>query len=601
MSAKQLCDALAAAGFDGDDPLDPESLEWAFLQGNDSRRVLAWVCARLRPGNALSATDLELYEQLEMEGKLLEGEDLDFAFDSISAFSDNDGNQDYTFLSEESLEDIRDSKLTLRAEVSDLEKQLASLEWKLDLLTAQATTITQGKKSRSYAKTRANGQLTGLDEKFAKRSLEMNAVLGKLAATTQELSYYHSEADIGVYLSYCDFQSYVRSNQACTKELNRWFSKKFQKGPLQLVVKDDKSRGDFVNYHNFGVELNRINSIYAKSKRRYIEAQVEYAKEEAILSMLRAQLASQPSYHQDIHSLRRKSSELSEELKDLSLHVQKCLSESVTGLCSDLAQLASANILEGDHDLKLLRQECYISHQKEFINHMVNQFASHQFLKISCQLEKRTKISSAYSFLKAIELELQSYLSAVDVRLDRYHSIDQAASEMFEEGSIDDHDSFLHALRDILSSHSSSQAMTPTYVSSYGLVEQISELQDELQYLQHEGENILPRERGRFTDELCRMIQTLEQILGVPITDVQPKLTPWPLAQSLEELEMVSQQVSTSVSEVTLARDEKAELLKQPSRNAQLERQVFVDFFCRPGRLENEVQELFSRVRALPE
>ncbi|RCV09829.1 hypothetical protein SETIT_2G061000v2 [Setaria italica] len=537
-----------------------------------------------------------------MEGKLLEGEDLDFAFDSISAFSDNGENQDYTFLSEESLEDIRDSKLALRAEVSDLEKQLASLEWKLDLLTAQATTITQGKKYRSSAKTRANGQLTGLDEKFAKRSLEMNAVLGKLAATTQELSYYHSEADIGVYLSYCDFQSYVRSNLACTKGLSRWFSKKFKKGPLQLVAKDDKPRGDFVNSHHSVVELNRINSIFAKSKRRYIEAQVEYAKEEAIVSMLRIQLASQQSYiHQDSHSLRRKSSELSEELKDLSLHVQKCLSETITGLCADLAELAGANILEGDHNLKLLRQECYISHQKKFINHLVNQLAAHRFLKISCQLEKRAKISSAYSLLKAIELELQSYLSAVDVRLDKYHSINQAASEMFEEGSVDDHDSFLHAVRDILSSHSNSQAMTPTYVSSYGLVEQISELQDELQYLQHEAEIVLPRERGRCTDELCRMIQTLEQTLGVPLSDGQPKLTPWPLAQSLEELEMVSQQVYSSVSEVTLARDEKVENLKQPSRNAQQERQVFVDFFCRPGRLETEVKELFSRVRALSE
>jgi hypothetical protein len=33
------------------------------------------------------------------------------------------------------------------------------------------------------------------------------------------------------------------------------------------------------------------------------------------------------------------------------------------------------------------------------------------------------------------------------------------------------------------------------------------------------------------------------------------------LAQSLEELEMVSQQVSASVSEVTVARNEKAEVL----------------------------------------
>lgn len=67
--------------------------------------------------------------------------------------------------------------------------------------------------------------------------------------------------------------------------------------------------------------------------------------------------------------------------------------------------------------MKLLRQECYISHQKKFINYLVNQLAAHRFLKISCQLEKRAKISSAYLLLKAIELELHSYLSAVDVRL----------------------------------------------------------------------------------------------------------------------------------------------------------------------------------------
>jgi len=63
---------------------------------------------------------------------------------------------------------------------------------------------------------------------------------------------------------------------------------------------------------------------------QYIEAQVEYAKEEAIVSTLRTQLASQQScIHQDSHSLRWKSAELAEELKDLSLDVQKCLSEVI--------------------------------------------------------------------------------------------------------------------------------------------------------------------------------------------------------------------------------------------------------------------------------
>uniref|UniRef100_J3MJ28 HAUS augmin-like complex subunit 3 N-terminal domain-containing protein n=1 Tax=Oryza brachyantha TaxID=4533 RepID=J3MJ28_ORYBR len=600
MSATQLCDALSAAGFDGDGPLHPDSLEWPVLPGGDAHRLLAWVCSRLRPANVLSATDLMLYEQLEVEGKLLEGEDLDFAFDSISAFSEIGDNQQDTFLTEESLEHIRDSKLSLRAEVSDLEKQLASLEWQLDLLTAQATTINQGKKSRASAKTSPNVQIARLDEKLAKRSLEMSSVLGKLAATSQELSYYHSETDIGIYLSYSDFQSYIIHNLACTKELKIWFSNKFDKGPLQFVAREDMSRGDYEKSHDFSVELKRINSIFARSKVKYIEAQAEYAKEAAILSTLRTQLASQKTpVHQDAHSLRRRSSKLAEELRDLSLQVKKYLSEIITSLCADLAQLEGANILQGDHNLKVLRQECYISQQKRFINNLANQLAAHQFLKIACQIERQAKISSAYSLLKAIAMELQGYLSAVDDRLDRYHLIDQAASEMLEEGPVDDRDTFLHAVRDILSSHSGAQATTPSYVSVYGLVEQISELQNELDYLHHELENILPRERKRCIDELCLMIQTLEQILSVPFTYVQPILTPWPLAQALEELEIINQQVSAHVNEVTMARDKK--MLQQPSRNMQQERRVFADFFCHPGRLENQVREMSSHVRALPE
>lgn len=198
-------------------------------------------------------------------------------------------------------------------------------------------------------------------------------------------------------------------------------------------------------------------------------------------------------------------------------------------------------------------------------------------------------------------MELQSYLSVVNGRLDRYHLLGQAVSNMIEEGPVDDRDTFLHAVRDILSSHSGTHAVTPTYVSAYALVEQISELADELHYYQHELENVLPRERGRFIDEQCRMIQLLEQILSVPVTHMLPKFTPWPLAQALEELEMISYEVSASVNEVTMARDEKAKMLQQPSRNVQQERRVFTDFFCHPGRLENQVRELTSRIRGIPE
>lgn len=231
----------------------------------------------------------------------------------------------------------------------------------------------------------------------------------------------------------------------------------------------------------------------------------------------------------------------------------------------------------------------------------MNQLAAHRFLAIACQLERRTKISSSFSLLKATEMELQSYLLAVNSRLDQYHLIGEAVSSMIEEGSIDDRDTFLHAVRDILGSYSGSQTMTPTYISACALVKQISELEDELHCYQYDLENVLPRERGRFIDEQCRMVQTLEQILTVPVTYMLPKFTPWPLAQALEELETISYEVSASVNEVTMAREEKSKMLLQPSRNVQQERRVFADFFCHPGRLENQVTELTSRVRGIPE
>ncbi|RCU06484.1 hypothetical protein DVA78_18950, partial [Acinetobacter baumannii] len=86
---------------------------------------------------------------------------------------------------------------------------------------------------------------------------------------------------------------------------------------------------------------------------------------------------------------------------------EKLLSETIPGLCWELAQLQDTYILQGDYDLKVMRQEYYINRQKAFINHLVNQLARHQFLKMACQLEKKNMLG-AYSLLKVIESEVQA-------------------------------------------------------------------------------------------------------------------------------------------------------------------------------------------------
>ncbi|GFZ13353.1 HAUS augmin-like complex subunit [Actinidia rufa] len=198
----------------------------------------------------------------------------------------------------------------------------------------------------------------------------------------------------------------------------------------------------------------------------------------------------------------------------------------------------------------------------------------------------------AYSLLKVIESELQGYLSATKGRVGHCIALVQAVSDVQEQGAVDDRDTFLHGVRDLLSIHSNAQAGLSTYVSAPGIVQQISGLQSDLMTLQSDLENSLPEDRNRCINELRTLIQSLQQLLFSSSTTAQPILTPRALMKELDEMEKINAKLSAAVEEVTLEHCKKNEELG-------LQRRVFVDFFCNPERLRNQVRELSARVRAL--
>ncbi|KAF7119561.1 hypothetical protein RHSIM_Rhsim13G0052400 [Rhododendron simsii] len=638
MSGARLCALLGELGYEGHGALDPDSFEWPF-QYDDDRPILDWICHSLRPSNVLSPSEVSQYEQFIQEGKLLEGEDLDFAYDSISAFSTRRDNQEAVFGAEEGLKDIRDATLAYKAEALELQRQLRQLQNQYDMLTSQASSLIQGRRARVAATSNVNGQLTTIDDSLSARNLEMNAVLGRISSTAQELAHYHSGDEDGIYLAYSDFHPYLIVDASCMKELNQWFVKQLDTGPYRLVAEEGKAKCSWVNlddmsnilvrdleksHHQRVSELQRLRSIFGTSERQWVEAQVENAKQQAILMALKAQVTSDEAHiHLDLHSLRRKHAELAGELSNLYHKEEKLLSEmtvmeyitmlvgnstncdvdsyldqNIPDLCWELAQLQDTYILQGDYDLKVMRQEYYISRQKAFINHLINQLARHQLLKIACQLEKKTMLG-AYALLKVIESELQGYLSATKGRVNRCLALIQAASDVQEQGAVDDRDTFLHGVRDLLSIHSNAQAGLSTYVSAPGIVQQISGLQSDLMTLQSDLEHALPEDRNRCINELCTFIQSLQQLLFSSSTTAQPILTPRSLMKELDEMEKINAKLSAAVEEVTLEHCKKNEIVKHHSQEVGLQRRVFVDFFCNPERLRNQVGELTDRVRAL--
>ncbi|XP_050146611.1 uncharacterized protein LOC126622010 isoform X5 [Malus sylvestris] len=82
------------------------------------------------------------------------------------------------------------------------------------------------------------------------------------------------------------------------------------------------------SHHQRVSEFHRIRSIFGTNERQWVEAQVENAKQQAILMAPKSQVSSDEEHiHLDLHSLRRKHAELAGELSNSYHKDEKLLSE----------------------------------------------------------------------------------------------------------------------------------------------------------------------------------------------------------------------------------------------------------------------------------
>ncbi|GAU21216.1 hypothetical protein TSUD_11330 [Trifolium subterraneum] len=152
-------------------------------------------------------------------------------------------------------------------------------------------------------------------------------------------------------------------------------------------------------------------------------------------------------------------------------------------------------------------------------------------------------------------------VGATSVVTGRCLALIQAASDGQDQGGVHDSDQFLHAIRDLLKIYSNTQAALSTYVSAPGIVQQISGLHSDSMTLQSDLDNSLPEERNRCINELCNLIQSMQQLLFASSTTAQPILTPRPLMKELDEMEKINAKLSASVEEVTLEHVKKNEVM----------------------------------------
>lgn len=67
----------------------------------------------------------------------------------------------------------REETLAYKSEALELQRQLRHLQSQYDMLTSQASNLTQGRRARVAATSSVNGQLTSIDDSISARNLEV--------------------------------------------------------------------------------------------------------------------------------------------------------------------------------------------------------------------------------------------------------------------------------------------------------------------------------------------------------------------------------------------------------------------------------------------
>eukprot|EP00897_Mesotaenium_endlicherianum_P005404 jgi/Mesen1/4892/ME000244S04069 len=180
MSALQLCDLLETLGCTTS--LDPQTFDWVF-HNFETLPVLQWLCTNVGIRNFLSDHELQHYEELETQGRVLQGEDLE------AAYRNTPGAGGSSLLEPErtSESSVRAETEALIDEASRLSRRLKAARQQDAMLAAQASSLSRGRRALGASAASTQARLASAEE----RLMAENAKASPISITHRVLSDRH--------------------------------------------------------------------------------------------------------------------------------------------------------------------------------------------------------------------------------------------------------------------------------------------------------------------------------------------------------------------------------------------------------------------------
>lgn len=619
MSGRQFVETLKQLGYPKAGSLDPNGLEWLF-ECDAMVPFLDWFCTNVSSANVIDPKELEEYDMLiKNGGVILEGTQLEEAVKNIISVEEENV----------SIEELKKNNDQLKSDIDAYRKRKHSLIQRRNRLSVHHTDVTHRLSKTKAVESKVKSQYKKCLEQIQADNTQMNESLDKLVKSVtritdlynvettdkscQERQLSSERPTSPVFLSQLVQDDYNRTEEKFTQELTSYTKRLFFEGIAEMAGQDEGSRYEILEVsdpENLLVrgeaeeinvseckELSRIQAFYPKSEAKRINALMNSKQAQACVQS--AQDIIQALKHGDFGRDSSKLSQRIQEKKNAVSAIQREIAAMAESDIPTLIQESTASqvsrILTGDYNLKLSRQDYFISNQDQVLNQLVLQRSRNEFLTMAYEVEARNH-RDIHRLLTAVKQLLHSQLKSFKDRMKMMEDPSLSAVR-HQRGTIDSRDKFSTNLHQLLSS-GDTEEKKHLFLTFNSLAQAADKLKQKHSSLKT---NCIALD-AKQEDKLRLLEESLhvsEQVVyaGSSTTSGQPCMTPRLLIDSMTQLEEMLRKLEQSIKDVVKDVEKKKQALRQDTLLCK-ERRLFTHFFVNPSQLKTLFDELSSRLQA---
>ncbi|GFR85918.1 HAUS augmin-like complex subunit 3 [Elysia marginata] len=606
MDPNKFVQALHSIGYPHAHKLNPQALEWAY-QNPATVSFLNWFSNSVGAENAVSAGDMQEFKAIEQINGLLERHQLEEALENVQQGSHGFENleSDVEKL-KKSLAQITARKQAMLSHSSKIGTQQAALHDKIVKL--------------GQVEEQASRSVKQAIDQCVTQDLKINEALKNLSAAVERLvelyknkpegrKGFHSE---GYFLSQMNLALFHDAEAKYSHDLTAYTKKQFFEGvglmsgeglsaqyslldlssPEKSVIADQEKEQLFMEDCT---ELQRLKQIFPRSECDRINALVNAKKAQSAVAEATALLESFKAGH-----FPSSPTEISHLKKSLEQKTYKATEEAKTILASlpdllrKLGSLQGGEVLTGNYDLKLKRQNYFTEKQDQVISHLINQRARSEFLSLLYDLELQCH-EETHVLLSAVGQLLTHHLKSWQQRMEDLEDPD-FSEKKFQGSVVDARDTSTHRLFHLLGESEADKGLL--CLQKQKVVQKAKHLHAQHTCTKAADQTMDEKYMNKVT-QLESCLKECEEHLyaGSSTKSGQPMLSPSEIQEGIATLTSSLAALKKDVADIIVDVDKKKGVLKTNILQSK-ERELFTLFHTNPGKLEYIVNSLAERSKA---